>query len=424
MLPKIFEEALAASERPVCAYVYDTAAMTRQAARVRAALPAGSTVLYAMKANGHPRVVAALAAATDGVEVASAGELAIATDALRDGPAGGAGGRGTLGAGAGVDDGLGDGLGGGAGGRGAVSGRLVVSGPAKTDELLAGALAAGATVNVESVHELRRLDRLAGLAGKRATVAVRVNRVLAAPAASLTMTGTATPFGVDERELPEWFSVARELANVDVTGFHLHAMSNNLDARAHAEHVRGCVAWSLEAARRYGVPLGVVNVGGGIGLDYVSQRTLDLGELAEALAGFTVPQGVELVFELGRILAAEAGWYAAEVIDLKSTHGRTFAVLRGGTHHFRLPASWGYDHPFTVVPVEEWPYPWPRPEVRDTAVDAVGELCTPKDVLARDQPVSRLRVGDVLVFARTGAYAWDVSHHEFLRHSHPQFHVR
>ena len=71
--------------------------------------------------------------------------------------------------------------------------------------------------------------------------------------------------------------------------------------------------------------------------------------------------------EPGRILAADAGWYAAEVADLKQTQGRWFALVRGGTHHFRLPAAWGYSHPFTVLPVDEWPYAWPRPEVAGVA---------------------------------------------------------
>ena len=46
-------------------------------------------------------------------------------------------------------------------------------------------------------------------------------------------------------------------------------------------------------------------------------------------------------------------------------------------HHFRLPAAWGYSHPFTVVPVSAWPHPYPRPSVSDCAVDAVGELTPP-----------------------------------------------
>jgi len=126
------------------------------------------------------------------------------------------------------------------------------------------------------------------------------------------------------------------------------------------------------------------------------------------------------VVEPGRFLAAPIGWYAAEVIDVKRNLGRWFAVLRGGTHHFRLPAAWGYSHPFAVLPVDEWTGPEPRPEVRDAAVDAVGELCTPRDVLTRDQPVRRVRAGDILVFPTTGGYAWDISHHEFLRHAYPQ----
>ena len=74
------------------------------------------------------------------------------------------------------------------------------------------------------------------------------------------------------------------------------------------------------------------------------------------------------------MLTTDAGWYAAEVIDLKQTHGRWFAVVRGGTHHFRLPAAWGYSHPFTVLPVPEWARPYDRPEVRGVAIDAAGEL--------------------------------------------------
>jgi diaminopimelate decarboxylase len=58
--------------------------------------------------------------------------------------------------------------------------------------------------------------------------------------------------------------------------------------------------------------------------------------------------------------------------------------------------------------------------VRGGNVDVAGELCTPRDVLARDVPVDRLRAGDVLVFGRAGAYGWDISHHEFLRHPYPE----
>jgi diaminopimelate decarboxylase len=370
------EATLRALPRPVCAYVYDTAALRERAAAVRAAFPAGTTLLYAVKANGHPAVVRALAGACDGLEVASGGELALAVAT---------------------------------GAR-----RIVFGGPGKTDAELAAAVAAGAQVNVESALELRRLDRAAGAAGTVADMAIRVNRAGPALAGSHAMTGVATPFGVDESQLGEVLALAAALPHVRLRGFHLHAVSNNLDAAAHAAFVAGALAWS----RRQGVPVDLVNVGGGLGVDYRGDATLDLDALRAALPG---PGDVELIVEPGRILAADAGWYAAEVLDLKHTHGRTFAVLRGGTHHFRLPAAWGYSHPFTVLPVDDWPHPWDRPAVVDTAVDAVGELCTPRDVLTRGRRVDRLRVGDVLVFARAGAYGYDISHHDFLRHDPPAF---
>ncbi|MEV4640174.1 alanine racemase [Actinoplanes sp. NPDC049548] len=375
--PEPVTATLAGLPSPVCAYVYQRQALRDRVAAVRAALPA-ATLLYAVKANGHPEVVRTLAQSCDGLEVASGGELQLAVAA---------------------------------GAR-----RIVFGGPGKTDAELTAAIAAGAQINVESGQELLRLDRLARAAGVVVPACVRVNRAGAALPGSHAMTGTPTPFGVDESQLGD--VLAQPHDHVAVLGFHLHAVSNNLDGAAHARFLADALSWSRAAARRHRIHLRIVNAGGGLGVDYLSDATVDLAAVGAAL---DVPPGVELIVEPGRLLAADAGWYAAEVLDLKRTHGRWFAVLRGGTHHFRLPAAWGYSHPFTVLPRDHWPYDWPRPEVRDTTVDVVGELCTPRDVLARDRHVARLRIGDVLVFGRTGAYAWDISHHDFLRHPPPSF---
>jgi diaminopimelate decarboxylase len=407
MLPEPVAQAIRAAGRPVCAYVYDTATLRATAGAFRAALPAAE-LLYAVKANGNPEVAATLAGCLDGIEVASGGELDLAIAA---------------------------------GAR-----RIVFSGPGKTDAELRAAVDAGATMHVESAHELRRLavaqaeqeatavaqaeQEATAVAqaeqeatavvsgGRRVPVALRVNRAAAALPGTHQMTGVPTPFGIDEAALPEAIALASALPEVELIGFHLHAVSNNLDAAAHASFVADALAWAVPKALSYGVPLRYLNLGGGFGVDYTGDERFDIAAFGRALPA--APPGVRLVFEPGRLLAADAGWYAAQVLDLKHTHGHWFAVLRGGTHHFRLPAAWRYSHPFTVLPLDEWPYPFERPEVRDVAVDAVGELCTPRDVLTRQQRVDRLRVGDVLVFGRTGAYGWDISHHEFLRHGYPE----
>jgi diaminopimelate decarboxylase len=388
MLPERVAEAVTGAARPVCAYVYDTATLRARAETLRAALP-GAELLYAVKANGHPEVAATLAGSLDGIEVASGGELRLAAAA---------------------------------GAR-----TIVFSGPGKTDAELRAVVQAGARVHVESAHELRRLavtqtelaaTAVAGEPGRPVPIALRINRATAALPGTHQMTGVATPFGIDEAELPAAAALAAALPEVELIGFHLHAVSNNLDAAAHAAFVADALSWAVETASSYGVPLRYLNLGGGFGVDYTGDESFDLDAFASALPD--PPPGVRLAFEPGRWLAADAGWYAAQVLDLKRTHGRWFAVLRGGTHHFRLPAAWRYSHPFTVLPMDEWPYPFDRPEVRDVPVDAVGELCTPRDVLTRQQRVDQLRVGDVLVFGRTGAYGWDISHHDFLRHGYPQ----
>lgn len=372
-LPTRLTAALTHLPSPACAYLYDTTTLRTRAHQLRAALPPATTLLYAVKANSHPHVVSTLATTTDGLEVASGGELSLAVTA---------------------------------GAR-----RIVFGGPGKTDAELAAAVHAGALINVESAFEMRRLAAL----GLHTDICVRVNRAGTALTGSHTMTGAPTPFGVAENQLGDLLTAVPE--QLRVIGFHLHAVSNNLDGRAHAAFLTEAITWSVRTAHRYGLTLRVVNAGGGLGIDYTSSASMDLTPLSTV----TVPPGIELILEPGRWLAADAGWYATEVLDLKTTHGRTFAVLRGGTHHFRLPAAWGYSHPFTVVPVDTWNRPYDRPTVTDTAIDAVGELCTPRDVLTRGQHVSTLRVGDLLVFARTGAYGWDISHHDFLRHDPPRF---
>jgi diaminopimelate decarboxylase len=374
----------ASSAEPVCAYVYDLDTLVAQVESVRVALPERCELYYAIKANGHPAVLSALATYVDGFEVASLGEIgkALATGASQ----------------------------------------LAFSGPAKTDAEISGALQAGLELlNVESVHELRRAGLIGAELGVRVPVALRVNRRASRLTGDLHMAGIATQFGIDEASLAGAIELVRTLPTIALRGFHLHAVSNNLDADAHATFVTDSVAWCVQQAARHQIDLDIIDVGGGIGVAYTGGHGFDLSTFGDGLnaAVERLPTGVRLIFELGRFLVAAAGWYAAEVVDLKCTHGRYFAVLRGGTHHFRLPAAWGYSHPFAVLPIEAWHYPFVRPEVRAVCVDVVGELCTPRDVLAREVWVERLRVGDVVVFPLAGAYAWEISHHDFLSHPHP-----
>jgi diaminopimelate decarboxylase len=110
------------------------------------------------------------------------------------------------------------------------------------------------------------------------------------------------------------------------------------------------------------------------------------------------------------------------VLDVKHSHGEAFAVIAGGTHHLRTPAAKGHNQPFAVIPVTAWAPDLPRPAIAAERVTIAGQLCTPKDILARQIFVTGLRAGDLVIFGMAGAYAWNISHHDFLMHPPPSFH--
>ncbi|NIF66595.1 type III PLP-dependent enzyme [Burkholderia sp. Cy-647] len=390
----IIERYLARAPSPACAYLYDLDHLRARAMRLVAPLPERCELFYAVKANSDAPVLAALRGTVAGFEVASLGEIERVREAAGDA-------------------------------------RIVFGGPGKTDRELRGALEHGVElIHVESELQLRRLDAIAREAGRPARVLLRLNplpfgREGAAPRATgtLTMGGQATQFGIDERQAPALIALAAALPGIRLAGLHLHALSNNLDARSHLALIDHYLGIAAALRDSHGLVLEILNVGGGIGIDYADPaREFDWTGFCDGLHGLLAQQRVDcrIVFECGRFISADCGCYVAEVIDLKRNHGRDFAVLRGGTHHFRLPASWQHDHPFQVVPNDAWPYAFARPELRDGRISLCGELCTPKDVFAREVHVERLRVGDRVVFRLAGAYGWHISHHDFLSHPHPE----
>ncbi|MFF2145755.1 type III PLP-dependent enzyme [Kitasatospora sp. NPDC058190] len=378
------------------AYVYDLAALRAHAAAVRAALPERVEMYYAAKANPEVPLLTALRDAVDGYEVSSGGELAHVRAAVPDAP-------------------------------------LAFGGPGKTPAEIAAAVDAGVhRWHVESEQELHRLAAV--LADRPETVVdvlLRVNLPVvtdALDAVPLAMGGRPTPFGLDPDRAEECVRLltgggplGRRLR---LRGVHAH-LASGLAAAEQLSVAEQIVIWSAELAERHGFPLAEVNIGGGMAVDYddPTQR-FDWTAFGEGLAKLldTHP-GLTLRIEPGRALTAYCGWYATEVLDVKRSHGEDFAVVRGGTHHLRTPATRGHSQPFEVLPVDGWPHPWPRPAVTTGRATLAGQLCTPKDVLARAASgADGLRAADRVLFAMAGAYAWNISHHEFLMHPRPGFH--
>ncbi|MEV5571026.1 type III PLP-dependent enzyme [Spirillospora sp. NPDC052269] len=358
------------------AFVYDLDVLGAHARRIRDAVPI--EVFYAAKANPDAPVLRTLAPHLDGFEVASGGEFRHVRDVLPDA-------------------------------------RLAFGGPGKTDaelDLAAGRLRGGDRLHVESPFELARLA-----ANRRpADVLLRVNLAGDREGVALAMSG---PFGMDPVLIEECHAILASAPWLRLRGVHAH-LASGLDVPDLLAQSRDILDWARPWTEKAGVEEPELNLGGGMAVDYASPaRTFDWEAYGREIARLVRP-GETLRIEPGRAVTAYCGWYVTEVLDVKPAHGRWYAVLRGGTMHLRTPAAKRHDQPFTVVP-RRTGRPG-APSVRDAEVTLVGQLCTPKDVFARDVPVAGIGVGDIVAFGMSGAYGWNISHRDFLMHDPPGFH--
>ena len=366
-------------------YAYDRSAMACRVEELRATLPAGIHLHYAVKANPMPAVVAALCPLVDGLDVASLGELQVAL------------------------------------GAGMPAREVSFAGPGKTDRELEGAIAAGITLNLESAGELERAARVGTRTGRRPRVAVRVNPDFELKSSGMKMAGGAKPFGIDAELVPAVLGRIGAL-DLEFRGFHIFSGSQNLRPESLIEAQGLTLELAFRLAESAPGPVQVLNIGGGFGIPYFpGEQRLDLAPIANSLAAGLARVrerlgGCEVVLELGRYLVGEAGIYVCEVVDRKVSRGRTFLVTNGGLHH-HLAASGNFGQVlrknYPVVAADRV-HGGPREEVT-----VVGPLCTPLDLLADRVELGHCEVGDLIAVLQSGAYGYSASPHRFLGHPPP-----
>ena len=363
-------------------YAYDRGLLYARVTELRAALPPAVKLHYAMKANPMPALVGLMAGWVDGIDVASAGELAVALNA------------------------------------GAAPRDISFAGPGKRDAELRQAVASRVLVNVESARELPLLAQASQQLGLPARVAVRVNPDFELKRAGMKMGGGPKPFGIDVEQVPE---VLKHIAalGLDFEGFHLYAGSQNLHAPSICEAQRKSYELVVRLADMAPCAPRSLNLGGGFGIPYFpGESRLDLKPIGDDLNSLVERARTELpdmkmVIELGRYLVGEAGIYVARVVDRKVSRGQVFLVTDGGLHH-HLSASGNFgqvirrNHPVTIGNRAD-------STARERA-SVVGPLCTSLDLLADQMDLPVAQIGDLVVVFQSGAYGASASPQKFLGH--------
>ncbi len=363
-------------------FVYDLDIVADKIALLRAALPDGLAIHYAVKANPFPAVVTAVATQVDGLDIASGGELALLQ-------------------------------------RLSLAKPVSFAGPGKRDDELSAAIAAGITINLESAGEARRALALADRLGTRPRLAVRVNPDFALKGSGMRMGGGAAPFGVDAENAASLVHLLLG-AGADWRGFHIFAGSQSLDTDAIIAAQGATVALAARLAEAVGTPPPLVNLGGGFGIPYFAgENPVDIGRIGDALGKVLASRCESLstsrfAVETGRWLIGEAGIYLTRVVDRKDSRGEVFLVTDGGLHH-QLAASGNFgtvvrrNYPIAIV--------GPTDALAIETVNVVGCLCTPLDRLGDAVALPRADVGDVVALFMAGAYGATASPSAFLGHA-------
>jgi diaminopimelate decarboxylase len=345
-------------------YCYSTATLERHFKVFSGALPKGSLVAFAVKANDNLAVLKTLANLGAGADVVSGGELAKALAA------------------------------------GVPANRIVFSGVGKTPAEMRAGLDAGIyQFNVESEPELAALDDVAGALGQRAPVTLRINPDVDARTHAKINTGTAeTKFGIPFRHAREAYAHAATLKNIEIVGVDVHIGSQITELEPF-ETAFTRVGELIARLRADGHAINRLDLGGGLGVPYEQDNNPppDPAAYGAMVTRVTRDFGCTLSFEPGRLIAANAGVLVSRVIYVKRGDAKTFLIIDAGMNDLIRPAM--YDAFHEIVPVREPAVGSPRPRY-----DVVGPVCETSDLFAADRPLPELKSGDLVAILSAGAY--------------------
>ncbi|OYX14772.1 MAG: diaminopimelate decarboxylase [Rhizobiales bacterium 32-66-8] len=346
-------------------YCYSTATLERHYRVFTEAFADRQALLcYALKANSNQSVIATLARLGAGADIVSGGEL-----------------RRALAAGIRPE-------------------RIVFSGVGKTAQEMAEALDAGILCfNVESEPELELLSQVATSRGVVAPVSIRVNPDVDAKTHAKISTGkSATKFGIPISRARAVYEEAARLPGIRISGVDMHIGSQITDMAPfeNAILLLADLARDLLAA---GHKLHHVDLGGGLGVPYAASDPVPpapdayAAVVKRALGDLDLP----LVFEMGRMIVANAGILVTRVLYVKKGDGKTFVIVDAAMNDLIRPTL--YDAHHDIQPVQ-----LPPEGAVAVVADVVGPVCETGDYLALDRSLPELKPGDLLAVMTAGAY--------------------
>jgi diaminopimelate decarboxylase len=279
--------------------------------------------------------------------------------------------------------------------------KIVFSGVGKREDEIEYALKAGILMfNVESSQELQVINDVAGRAGKKAPVAIRVNPDIDPKTHPYISTGLKqNKFGIDILRAPMAYRLASQLPNLEVVGIDCHIGSQLVEVEPIIEALRKLKAL-VENLRNEGMEIKYLDLGGGLGITYEDEEPPHPVEYAanilEEFRGF----GCTLILEPGRVIVGNAGVLISKVLYIKENEEKRFVIVDAGMNDLVRPSYYGSYH--QILPVKE--------ERREEFVaDVVGPICESSDFLAKGRRIPKIGPGELVAVMSAGAYGFSMS---------------
>jgi diaminopimelate decarboxylase len=277
--------------------------------------------------------------------------------------------------------------------------QVVFSGVGKSAAELRQAVRTGlGHLNVESVEELHRLGGIAEEAGTNVAVGIRVNPDVTTETHPYISTGkSGIKFGVPIDQVPAAAAFIARHPRLELTTLAMHLGSQLSDV----EPFRQGIARLLELAARFRAEgrheIRVLDIGGGLGIRYANEQTLDSERFGAAVVPLLAPSGCMVYLEPGRFLVGSAGVLLTEVLYRKHSGGKEFVVVDAGMNDLVRPSHYQAYHELVELEAGE------RPPVR---ADVVGPVCETGDFLALDRSLPDVVAGERLAVLGAGAYGF------------------
>ena len=319
---------------------------------------------YAVKANSNPHILKAISGHGIGADVVSGGELRTAVD------------------------------------NGFKPADINFSGVAKMDwEIKLGLELEIGCFNVESSAELNIINDIAGQMGKSANIVLRVNPDIDAHTHRYITTGTAAnKFGISLGDLDELVGSTLRLRHVNLRGLHFH-IGSQITQKQPFVMLCDTANSLLTKYRNQGFRFDIINVGGGLGIDYSAPDDHPFAPFEDYFDTFRrhldVEPGMMVHFELGRSIVAACGTLMSRVVYIKEQQGRKFALIDAGMNDLLRPALYGASHVIQNLTSEE--------ALREP-YDVAGPICESSDVFATSCMLPLTRRGDIIAIRSAGAY--------------------